>query len=95
MCAMYLAVYHCFTQEVPTCFLFMLTSLDIATDSKEHKANLKFHSNNNTALLVTPQQSALSLPNEPSRKDTPMQTIRLTHRLDLRLIDISGGAIAK
>ena len=45
-------------------------------------------------LVATTQQSSLSLPNWPSEKDTAMQTLWLTHRLDLRLIDISGGAIA-
>ena len=71
-----------------------MLSLDYHTHKKK-KANLKFHSNN-TAVLVAPLQSVLSLPNYPSGKNTTMQTLRLIHnRLDLRLIGVSGGAIVK
>ena len=52
--ATYLGVPDCFTQEVSTCFLLKL-SIDIAPQSKEHEASLKFQSNNNTALLVATQ----------------------------------------
>lgn len=73
-----------------------MLSLDRHTHTiKKHKVNLKFHSNSKAALVAT-TQSALSLPNYPSRKDTTiMQTSWLTHRMDLKLIGISGGVIAE
>ena len=51
---------------------------------------------NSTALLAAPlQSSAQSLPNSLSGKDITMQTLRLAHRLNLRLIDVLGGGIAE
>ena len=68
---------------------------DIATDiNKKHKANVKLHLDN-TALLVAPLQSAQSLPNSLSGKDTAMQTLGLTHRLDPRFLCVLGGWIAE
>ena len=53
---------------------FLLVSffvLGTATHTKEHKTNTKFRSNNNAALLAAPiQQSAQSLSDSLSGKDT-------------------------
>ena len=64
------------------------------TRKEEHKVNLKSLSNN-TVLLVAPRQSAQSLPNPLSGKSITMQTLRHTHRLDLRLVGVLGGGIAE
>ena len=47
----YLSVSDCFTQEVSSCFLLIL-SLDCDThkENEEQEANLKFHPNDNTSL---------------------------------------------
>ena len=77
---------------------FLLVSFfvsDITTHTHEHKSNLKLQSKNNTALLVAPIESAQSLLYSLSGKDTTTQTLRLTHRLDLRLIDALGSAITE
>ena len=67
----------------------------ISPHTHEHKSNLKFRSKNKTALLVAPIESAQSLVYSLSGKDTTTQTLRLTHRLDLRLNDVLGNAIAE
>ena len=83
----------CFKQEVSTCFLHCIRYHH--THTHEHKSNLKLQSKNNTALLVAPIESAQSLLYSLSGKDTTAQTLRLTHRLDLRLIGVLSGAIAE
>ena len=49
----------------------------------------------NTAQLVAPLSSTSSLPNSHAEGDTTMQTLRLTHRLDLRLVGVLGGRNAE
>ena len=67
---------------------------------QQHQKNTKLtylvlQSNNNAAPLIASIQSAQNLPYLLSGKDTTMQTLRLSHKLDLRLIGVSGGAIAE
>ena len=75
-------------------FRFIIAIRHRYKHKQEHKPNLKLHSNN-TALLVAPLFSAQSLPNSLSGKDTVIQTLRPTHRLDLRLVDVLGGGTAE
>ena len=78
--------------------LFPPLLLDIATHSKQHeitRSQFKVALSNNTTLLVDLLQSVQNSPNLLSGKETTMQTLRLTHGLDLRLIGVLGGDIAE
>ena len=83
------------SQEVSTGVL-LIQSLDIATHTKEKKQNyIENAVNNNTALMAAPIQFDQSLPDSLSGNDTTMPTVSLTHMLDLKLIGVSGDAIAE
>ena len=58
---------------------------------------LKVPAYDNIALLVAPTISPQSLPNSISGKEscTTIQTLRFAHRLDLNLIGVLDGMIAK
>ena len=75
--------------------LFSLFILYIGRHKQDHNVHLKLQSNNNSALLVAPVEPAQSLLYSLSGEESTTQALRLTHRLDFRLIVVLGGAIAE